>query len=61
MIRYTCEVCGGSFLSDWTEDDAMEEAEELYGKEVMDKHRDAVVSVCDDCYQEYLKRKASLQ
>lgn len=49
---YTCEVCGGTFTDDSTEEERMAEAVALFGAEHMDGEETA--SVCDDCHKRVL-------
>lgn len=44
---FTCEMCKGTFTSEWTEEEAREEAVERFGS-LSDPETDA--RVCDDCY-----------
>ncbi len=46
-MEYKCQMCGGEFESDITDEEALEEARELfpeYEKEEME-------IVCDDCWK----------
>lgn len=46
---YTCTVCKGVFEKAWGDEEAKEEAEEIFGKDVVENAE--MVTVCDDCYQ----------
>jgi DNA-directed RNA polymerase subunit RPC12/RpoP len=47
---YTCESCGKTFDSDWSDEDAAAEAQENFpGIDTSNPNEAAVV--CDDCYQ----------
>jgi hypothetical protein len=35
-FRYTCAVCGDEFLSDWSLDEALDEAIDVFGDELAD-------------------------
>jgi hypothetical protein len=50
MNRFTCARCKGTFESEWSDEEAVEEAEALFG--TFDK-QDAA-KVCDDCYAEFV-------
>jgi Phage portal protein, lambda family len=47
-LTYTCARCGGSFDSDWSDDEAAEELEE----NIPGVARADCAVVCDDCYQQ---------
>ncbi len=47
---YTCAVCKGTFVSDWSDEEAHQEQLEAFGRPY--EPDDAVV--CDDCYQKMI-------
>ena len=47
---FTCDACGGTFDSEWTDEVAAAEHEERWG---VPPDEDAAV-VCDECYKELL-------
>ena len=49
---YTCAVCKETFEKGWCDDEAMEEAEEMFPS----IPEDEMELVCDDCYNEMFKR-----
>lgn len=49
---YTCASCHGTFEAERSDEDAVREAEQLFG-ERPDTHDMAVV--CDDCFQQMQK------
>lgn len=49
--EYTCAACDGTFISDWTEEDARAEAEENFGT-----HHQNMVEVCEDCYRNLMAK-----
>lgn len=52
---FTCDNCGKTFESDWSDEDAAAEAQENFpGIDVTDP--DEAGLVCDDCYQEIMAR-----
>ena len=48
--EYRCEHCKNVFEKGWSDAEALAEAEENFGKPVVEWNDDAVV-ICDDCYQ----------
>lgn len=48
--NYTCACCGGSFETDWTEEEAVEEATKIFGKPPSEWKVPAV-KICDDCFK----------
>lgn len=48
-VTYTCSRCGGTFTSDWTDEDAAEEAKHVFGEIEASKPMSVV---CDVCYRE---------
>ena len=48
----TCENCGLTFESGWTEEEAKAEAVENFGKNVTEDLEQ--VTLCDDCYTEFM-------
>ena len=51
--EYTCANCGLTFVSGWSEDEAIVEKEELWGEISLE---DCVV-VCDDCFELFSPEK----
>ena len=49
MIEYKCEMCGGIYESDRSNEEAHAEAEELFGN--LDGDR---AIVCDDCWNKMM-------
>lgn len=45
---FTCALCQREFTNTWSEDEARAEAEELWGKQVMEHPTDVV---CDSCFE----------
>jgi hypothetical protein len=54
--QFTCEHCGGTFIKDWSEDEAVAEKDRDYPGVAL---KDCGV-ICDDCYQEFQKWKVTL-
>lgn len=48
--KYECAVCHGKFDAEVSHDDAVAEAEENFGEEIMEA--EIMDVVCDDCLQE---------
>jgi rubredoxin len=46
-MTYTCSDCGGTFESDWSDEEAREEA----GQAFPDVPREEQCVVCDDCWR----------
>lgn len=53
---YTCAMCGGTFKTGWSKEEAAAEAEKHYGK--IPEQEKAIV--CDDCYQKIHPEKFPL-
>ena len=52
---FTCDNCGKTFDSDWSDEEAAAEAQENFpGIDISD--RDEAGVVCDDCYQHIMGR-----
>jgi hypothetical protein len=49
-MGYTCEHCGGTFVSPRPEDEALEELRSVFGQSKME---DCVI-VCDTCYNKIM-------
>ena len=49
--KYKCAKCGGVFEKGWSDEEAKNEAKELFGKHPNDWNNEAVI-VCDDCFNE---------
>jgi hypothetical protein len=47
MATHWCELCGQTFTSNWSDDDALDELESTFGEVTDDDH----MIVCDPCYQ----------
>lgn len=47
MRTYTCDRCGGTFETDRSDEDAMEEALRLFGEIPPDQ----IAVVCTDCHR----------
>lgn len=45
---FTCAVCGETFESTWTDEEAIAEKDSFFGAVPLN----ACVVVCDDCFQE---------
>jgi hypothetical protein len=48
--EFTCDVCGETFIADWTEDEAMAEAEINFPGILKEKMGIA----CDDCFEKVM-------
>lgn len=46
--EYTCAVCGGTFVTDWSMEEAQAEASELFTE---DELAGPQALVCDDCWE----------
>lgn len=55
MSEYICAKCKGKFFSDWTDEEALKEAEQSFGKAVSE-WKDFAVKVCDVCYEKMLPK-----
>lgn len=53
-----CELCGDRFESEWTEEEALEEAKRAGFTFTSE---DPKITVCDDCYQKVMAVHASRQ
>ena len=53
--EYKCELCGGIFEDEWTEEDRVEEYNENF---IPEEHGTAEEGhrVCDDCYNEGMEK-----
>jgi hypothetical protein len=47
---YTCDMCGGTFTSERSREEANAEARELFGVENASEQPD-MAEVCDDCFR----------
>ena len=45
---YKCAACGGVFEKGWTDEEAQEEYEKMFGGNAPE----CKATVCDDCYKE---------
>ena len=52
---FTCSSCQQTFVSEWTEEEARQEAAQVFGGITL-AEQDVV---CDDCYQKFMKWFAS--
>ena len=53
---FTCDVCGHKFEMDNTEEESKQEFEDAFGEKVDDVGgMDALASLCDDCYADFMK------
>ena len=48
---YTCDLCKGTFESDWPPEDAIAECKENFGVDPLEEDS---AEVCDDCYNEVI-------
>lgn len=48
--EFQCVHCGGIFEKEWTEEESLKEAEEIFGKPVAE-WKDTSVVLCDDCFE----------
>ena len=48
--EFTCCMCGQTFLSDWTDEEAAEELKQRFGEDKGPQHE----VCCDDCYQKIM-------
>ena len=53
-MTYTCDACGGTFESGWTEEESQAEYSIEFPKEKAAGVERAVV--CEECYQRLMKR-----
>ena len=47
---FQCGHCGESYEKEWSDEESLAEAEEIFGKPVSEWKQPAVV-ICDDCFQ----------
>ncbi len=47
--EYICGVCGGKFITDWDDKEAVKEVKENFG---IIENTDVV---CDDCYKKFMR------
>ena len=52
--EFQCDACGEIFKKDWSDKEATEEAETIWGEEVAKPGNRAVV--CDDCWKRGMKK-----
>lgn len=50
--EYICAECGGIFLTDWSDKDAMDEAREIWGQELYETR---ISIICDNCFNKLHK------
>lgn len=50
-MTYTCAQCGKTFDSEWTDEEAEAEAQNLFGVENASKHPGMEI-VCDGCFED---------
>lgn len=48
--RFTCEGCGGTFDSGWSEEEAMKEYKTTFGPHAEQDYG----ILCDDCYKKFI-------
>lgn len=46
--EFTCELCGETYEKGWTDAEMWDEAEEMFGDEVLAERETAII--CDDCW-----------
>lgn len=46
---YTCAMCHNTYEKDWSDEEALKEAENIFGKPVKDWKCSAEI-ICDDCF-----------
>ena len=51
---YTCSSCGRTFEKEWSDEQAMQEYEEMWGN-----YSGETAVVCDDCWHYIMSRLAS--
>jgi hypothetical protein len=44
---YTCAACGETYEKEWSDEEARDEAEAIWGAEELED----VVVICDDCFK----------
>jgi DNA-directed RNA polymerase subunit RPC12/RpoP len=49
---YRCARCGGTFVAEWSTEEAEAEAQQNWGVEHASQRADMDV-ICDDCYQQF--------
>jgi ssDNA-binding Zn-finger/Zn-ribbon topoisomerase 1 len=57
MTEYTCDHCGGTFVQEWSDADALAEYEEAFSAEERAEDDEPPVRVCDDCYKLLMARR----
>ena len=48
--EYKCAMCGNVYKKSWTDEEAKEEAKEIFGKHP-DDWKDEQAVICDDCFK----------
>lgn len=48
--EFQCAHCDGVFGKEWSDEEALKEAEEIFGKPV-EEWKDTPVVICDDCFE----------
>jgi len=51
--EYQCTRCGNIYEKTWTDEEAMEETKDNFGKEIVNKPMDVI---CEDCYNIIMKQ-----
>lgn len=49
---FKCEVCKGTFIKDWSDEEAIAEKESMFGKIPLDQ----CGTVCEVCHDKLMKR-----
>ena len=52
--EYKCYVCNGIFEKEWSDEEAIKECEDNFGKEITNVKDDDLAIICDDCYQKIM-------
>jgi hypothetical protein len=50
-VTFTCALCGGTFEKGRSDDEALEEARENFGADMLKAPQGVI---CEDCYQEFM-------
>ena len=52
---YFCEECEGTFETGWTDEEANEEAERLWGVTNASENN-GMAQICEDCFQKLMRK-----